>query len=199
MSFYNSILIGLEASRMRQWSKNFLVFAAAIFTKDQSIFLWTNCIKAFASFCFISSFIYIVNDIIDLEADRQHPRKRFRPIASGRMRMFDAIALAIVWLILSMAISASVDFSLLATILIYLAIQIAYCFGLKRQPLLDLFCIASGFLLRAIAGVVASQGHWSPWFLLTVGLLALFLLAQRMASGTLAQASSPPSAHTVTS
>ena len=179
MNIYKSIITALEASRARQWSKNFLVFAAAIFTKDQSIFLWTNCIKAFASFCFISSFIYIINDIIDLEADRQHPRKRFRPIASGRIKIFDAVALAIVWLILSLTISASVDFSLLATILIYLAIQIAYCFGLKRQPLLDLFCIASGFLLRAIAGVVASQGHWSPWFLLTVGLLALFLAVEK--------------------
>lgn len=179
MYFHNSLIIGLKASRVRQWSKNFLVFAAAIFTKDQSVFLWTNCLKAFLSFCFVSSFIYIINDIIDLDADKNHPRKRFRPIASGRIKIFDALTLATIWLILSLVIGSSVNFSLLATIFAYLGIQISYCFGLKRQPLIDLFCIASGFLLRAIAGVAASQGHWSPWFLLTVGLLALFLAVEK--------------------
>ena len=169
----------LEASRTRQWTKNLLVFGAAILTKEQSLVLWTNCFKAFLSFCFISSFIYLINDILDRDLDRQHPRKSSRPIASGRLAISNALAIAMVWLFSSLVISWSINSSVLTTVLAYMVIQIAYCFGLKRQPLLDLFCIASGFLLRAIGGVAASQGHWSPWFLLTVGLLALFLAVEK--------------------
>lgn len=169
----------IKASRVRQWTKNLLVFAAALFSKEQSIDLWLSCALTCLSFCCISSFIYLINDILDRDADRQHPRKRFRPIASGALSLPNAFALAVGWCIASLLIAFTVNWSVVATIAVYALIQLGYCFGLKRQPLLDLFCIASGFLLRAIAGVAASGGHWSPWFLLTIGLLALFLAVEK--------------------
>ena len=174
-----SIQLIANASRIRQWTKNLLVFAAAIFSKNQTWEIWWACSLACFSFCCISSFIYLINDILDQDADRQHPRKRFRPIASGDLSTQWALTLALGWVIVSLLIALSVHWSVVATVVIYALVQLGYCFGLKRQPLLDLFCIASGFLLRAIAGVAASDGHWSPWFLLTVGLLALFLAVEK--------------------
>ena len=175
----SSLSVAIKASRIRQWTKNLLVFAAAIFSKEQSWALWGACALACISFCCISSFIYLINDILDRDSDRQHPRKRFRPIASGALSVPSALTLAIGWCLASLLIALSVNWAVFGTIMIYGMIQLGYCFGLKRQPLLDLFCIASGFLLRAIAGVAASSGHWSPWFLLTVGLLALFLAVEK--------------------
>ena len=169
----------LRASRIRQWSKNLLVFSAAIFEKNQSWTLWSSCCIAFLSFCCISSFIYLVNDILDKDADRQHPLKRFRPIASGALSTRRGLFFAFAWLVASLLIALSTNWTVVATVVIYALIQLGYCFGLKRQPLIDLFCIASGFLLRALAGVAASDGRWSPWFLLTVGLLALFLAVEK--------------------
>lgn len=168
-----------KASRTRQWSKNLLVFAAAIFSKEQSWASWQNCSITFFSFCFASSFIYLINDILDKDADRQHPRKRFRAIASGDLSTKHAVAIAVAWICLSLLLASTINQLVVLLILVYVGIQLAYCFGLKKQPLLDLFCIASGFLLRAIAGVAATNGHWSPWFLLTVGLLALFLAVEK--------------------
>lgn len=175
----NRFATAIKASRVRQWTKNLLVFAAAIFSKEQNWEIWWASALACLSFCCISSFIYLINDILDRETDRQHPRKRFRPIASGTISIQWALVLALIWGLISLLIASSLNWSVVTTIVIYGSIQIGYCFGLKRQPLLDLFCIASGFLLRAIAGVGAINGHWSPWFLLTVGLLALFLAVEK--------------------
>ena len=175
----NKLNISFKASRIRQWTKNLLVFAAAIFSNQQNWEIWRASSLACLSFCCISSFIYLINDILDRNEDRKHPLKKNRPIASGALSIRWALALAVSWGIASLLIAWAVHWIVLLIILVYATVQLAYCFGLKRQPLIDLFCIASGFLLRAITGIAASNGNWSPWFLLTVGLLALFLAVEK--------------------
>jgi 4-hydroxybenzoate polyprenyltransferase len=130
-------------------------------------------------FCLISSAIYLLNDCLDVEADRSHPTKCRRPIAAGRVSVPLALVSSASSASASVAIAWVLNPPLASIVVLYAVIQLAYCLALKRQPLLDLFCIASGFLLRAMAGVVASNLGFSPWFLLTVGLLALFLAIEK--------------------
>ena len=169
----------VTACRPRQWPKNLLVYASAIFSFRTDPLIWINSSIALVSFCLISSTIYLVNDVIDVEADRAHPSKCRRPIASGALPVPYALAAAAVLFCASLAVAASVSQGLAGVILAYALIQLAYCLQLKRQPLLDIFCIASGFLLRALAGLVATGLGASPWFLLTIGLLALFLAVEK--------------------
>jgi decaprenyl-phosphate phosphoribosyltransferase len=169
----------IAACRPRQWTKNLLVYASALFSFHFNAQIWWSSTQALAAFCLVSSAIYLVNDVIDREADRAHPSKCRRPIASGAMPVPIALAAAALITTLSLLIAAAVSLSVAGVIAGYAVIQIAYCLGLKRQPLLDLFCIASGFLLRALAGLVATGLGASPWFLLTIGLLALFLAVEK--------------------
>jgi decaprenyl-phosphate phosphoribosyltransferase len=169
----------LEACRPRQWTKNLLVFAAPLFAFRLEPRIWAAAFVALVAFCLISSAIYLLNDCLDVEADRAHPSKRYRPIAAGVLSVRNALALAAVLATLSLLLAATINPALDAVVFLYALIQLAYCFWLKRQPLLDLFCIASGFMLRAIAGVLAADLGFSPWFLLTVGLLALFLAIEK--------------------
>lgn len=169
----------ITACRPRQWPKNLLVYASALFGFRSDPQIWFNSTVALVSFCLISSTIYLVNDVIDVEADRAHPSKRRRPIASGALSVPFALATAAALFCASLAVAASISQSLAGVILAYALIQLAYCLQLKRQPLLDIFCIASGFLLRALAGLVATGLGASPWFLLTIGLLALFLAVEK--------------------
>ena len=167
------------ACRPRQWTKNLLVYASALFSFQLNVQIWWASSEALVAFCLISSGVYLLNDVIDRVADRAHPSKCRRPIASGALPVPIALTAAAMIAALSLLISAAVDPGLAGVIAGYAVIQIAYCLGLKRQPLLDLFCIASGFLLRALAGLVATDLGASPWFLLTIGLLALFLAVEK--------------------
>ncbi len=169
----------LEACRPRQWTKNLLVFAAPLFAFRFGPQIWLSAFGALGAFCLISSAIYLLNDCLDVEADRLHPTKCRRPIAAGQVSVTTALLAAVVLALLSLALSWTITPALAGVVLAYGLIQLAYCFSLKRKPLLDLFCIASGFLLRAIAGVFAAGLGFSPWFLLTVGLLALFLAIEK--------------------
>tara|TARA_Y100001968_G_scaffold330729_1_gene383382 strand:+ start:1220 stop:2146 length:927 start_codon:yes stop_codon:yes gene_type:complete len=169
----------LKACRPSQWTKNFLVFAAPLFSFQFDPAIWINSVIAFITFCLISGAIYLFNDIQDIASDRIHPAKRFRPIASGNLpvpiALFSSISLFLCSIILALVISIKLGL----IILMYGLIQIAYCLRLKKEPLLDILCISSGFLLRALAGVLASDLSFSPWFILTVGLLALFLAVEK--------------------
>ncbi len=169
----------VAACRPRQWPKNLLVYASALFSFRADPQIWLNSSIALGSFCLISSAVYLVNDVIDVEADRSHPSKCRRPIASGALPIAAALVAAAFLFCSSLALAASISQGLAGVILAYALIQLAYCLQLKRQPLLDIFCIASGFLLRALAGLVASGLGASPWFLLTIGLLALFLAVEK--------------------
>ena len=166
----------LFACRPRQWVKNFLVFAAPLFTfQFSNSEIWFSASTAFISFCLVSSSIYLLNDVIDIKADRSHPLKRLRPIASGKVSTREALLTSFLIFVVSMTITSIISATLFGLVFAYAIIQIGYCLRLKHEPLLDIFCISSGFLLRAMAGGV----YLSPWFLLTVGLLALFLAVEK--------------------
>jgi decaprenyl-phosphate phosphoribosyltransferase len=169
----------LQACRPRQWPKNLLVFAAPLFAFRFEADVWLRAGGALLAFCLISSAIYLLNDCLDVASDRAHPSKRHRPIAAGLVSVPAALTTAAVLAAVSLSLAAWISPALAGIVLLYGLIQVGYCFQLKRMPLLDLFCIASGFLLRAIAGVVAGGFGFSPWFLLTVGLLALFLAIEK--------------------
>ncbi|CAK6696942.1 decaprenyl-phosphate phosphoribosyltransferase [Synechococcus sp. CBW1107] len=167
------------ACRPRQWTKNLLVFAAPLFAFRIEPQQWLPAGGALVAFCLMSSAIYLLNDCLDVAADRAHPSKRHRPIAAGLVSVPVALTTAVLLALLSLSLAAWITPALAGVMLLYGLIQVAYCLQLKRMPLLDLFCIASGFLLRAVAGVVATGLGFSPWFLLTVGLLALFLAVEK--------------------
>ena len=168
-----------KACRPRQWSKNLIVFAAPLFSFNYSLEIWYPCLLATISFCFISSSIYLLNDCLDIESDKKHPNKCKRPIAAGIISLKTAYILSFFLALISFLISSSLNLGLFFIILFYYLIQIFYCKYLKNQALIDLFCISSGFLLRSMAGILASNLYLSPWFILSVGLLALFLAVEK--------------------
>ncbi len=171
----------LRCMRPWQYTKNGLVFAALIFAQkmgDASAVLTT--IEAFVFFCMVSSAIYLINDVRDCEEDRRHPEKCNRPIACGDLSPGVAIAAAVVLAIVGVGGSFAVNVGLGAVTLGYLGLQMLYQAALKRMVLLDVFAIAGGFVLRAVAGAEAIQVEISPWLLICTLLLALFLgLAKR--------------------
>ena len=169
----------LFAFRPRQWTKNLIVFAAPFFNFEFRSEIWFSASYAFIIFCMISSSVYLINDSIDIEVDKKHPEKKFRPIASGNVSISTARTLSISLVFLSVVLSSQISSLLTLIILLYFFFQIIYCLKLKNQPILDIFCIASGFLLRGIAGLVAAFLPISPWFLITIGLSALFLVIEK--------------------
>ncbi len=175
----NIIYFLILACRPKQWTKNLLVFAGPIFDFRFENQIFISAFAAFLSFCLVSSSIYLLNDCIDIESDRKHPKKKFRPIAAGKVSKLSALIFSIILLLFSITITLGLSKILTAVIIFYFLIQLIYCLRLKREPILDIFCIASGFLLRAIAGIAAASLPNSPWFLLTIGLLALFLAIEK--------------------
>ena len=173
----------IKALRPRQWVKNVLVFAAPVaalgddrYTFDYREVL-VRVLVAFVVFSLAASAVYLVNDSRDVEADRQHPTKRFRPIAAGVVPEWLAYTLAVVLGAASLAISWLVTPDLAVVMAVYIVIQLAYCFGLKHQPVIDICIVSSGFLIRAIAGGVAADVRLSQWFLLVMAFGSLFMAA----------------------
>ena len=169
----------ISALRPKQWTKNFLVFSAPLFSYSDNKLIWLSALATFISFCFISSSVYLINDVLDIEADRNHHKKCKRPIASGLVSIKEAILLSIFLILLGFLVALILDISVLVVLSLYLLIQFFYCLKLKRIPLLDIFCISAGFLLRAISGGLAGGLIISPWFLISVTLLALFLAIEK--------------------
>src|ERR1700733_4501428 len=132
---------------------------------------------AFVVFCLAASSIYLVNDVRDVEADRQHPTKRFRPIAAGTVPEWLAYTLAAVLGVISLIIAWGVNRNLALVMAVYIAMQLAYCFGLKHQAVIDICIVPSAYLLRAIAGGAATDIRLSQWFLLTAAFASLFMVA----------------------
>jgi decaprenyl-phosphate phosphoribosyltransferase len=172
----------VKAVRPRQWVKNLLVFAAplAALGGDVQYDYGEVLVKvsiAFMVFCLAASSVYLINDSRDVEADRQHPTKRFRPIAAGVVPQWMAYVLAVALGVAALAISWLVTPDLTLVMAIYIAIQLGYCFGLKHQAVLDICIVSSGFLIRAIAGGVAANIPLSQWFLLVMAFGSLFMVA----------------------
>jgi decaprenyl-phosphate phosphoribosyltransferase len=166
----------VRAARPRQWTKNILVLAPLVPAGEQLFGAdLVGVAMAFAAFCLISSSVYLINDARDIEADRTHPVKRNRPLAAGVVSIPVAIAAAVVLAVAAFGLAAAEGTQLTIVIASYYAIQMAYCFGLKHEPVLELACVASGFLLRALAGGVAAGVPLSQWFLLTTAFGSLFM------------------------
>jgi decaprenyl-phosphate phosphoribosyltransferase len=132
---------------------------------------------AFAVFCLAASAVYLVNDARDVEADRAHPTKRFRPIAAGVVSEWLAYTLAVALGVASLVVSWWLTPNLSVVMAVYLAMQLAYCFGLKHQAVIDICIVSSAYLLRAIAGGAATDIHLSQWFLLSAAFASLFIVA----------------------
>lgn len=168
----------LAAIRVRQWTKNLLVLAPLLPAADAiGRSALAGAALAFVMFCLISSGVYLVNDVLDVEADRAHPVKQHRPIAAGTLPVPLALTVAAVLIIVGCLLAAVRSTDLLVVALLYVGIQLAYCFGLKREPVLELASVASGFLLRALAGGVAAGIPLSQAFLLAAGFGSLFVAA----------------------
>ncbi len=169
----------ISALRPKQWTKNFLVFSAPLFSYSNNQLIWFSALVTFISFCFISSSVYLINDVLDIEADRNHHKKNKRAIASGLVSIKDAILFSIFLLLLGFLFAVILDKNVVIVFTAYLLIQFSYCLYLKKLPLVDIFCISAGFLLRAISGGLAGGLFISPWFLISVTLLALFLAIEK--------------------
>ena len=178
-----NLIVGVvKAMRPRQWVKNILVAAAPLAALGTDVhYDWTKVLVkvavAFAVFCLAASSIYLVNDVRDVEADRQHPTKRFRPIAAGIVPEWLAYTLAVVLGVISLIVAWGVNRNLALVMAVYIGMQLAYCFGLKHQAVIDICIVSSAYLLRAIAGGAATDIPLSQWFLLTAAFASLFMVA----------------------
>lgn len=167
--------------RPKQWVKNLLVFAGLIFSKN--LFNPTDVLRslaAFLVFSMLSGAVYIINDLVDRQNDRQHPLKSRRPIASGRLSAGAAIAGAVALVVISIASGLLLDWRFGTVAVAYFVMQLAYSFRLKRVVVLDVMIVAAGFAFRAVAGTYVVNVSISPWLFVCTILLALFLaLAKR--------------------
>jgi len=171
----------LEALRPKQWTKNLLLFAGVVFSQNlRDPRLLGRAVVGFLAFSLLSGMVYVLNDLRDVEQDRAHPRKRLRPIPSGRLPVPVAWGSLIPLAVAVVALSWWLGPGYALTALIYAAMNLAYSFGLKQLVLLDVFVVALGFVLRAIAGVqllipVAPGTELSPWLLVCTFFGALFI------------------------
>lgn len=172
----------IKALRPKQWVKNVLVVAAPVAAGGDLLFhrdVIVDIIIAFVVFCLGASSIYLINDARDVEADRAHPTKRYRPIAAGVLPVPLAYTMAVVLIIAAVGLSflASSGPELAVVISVYIALQLGYCFGWKHQPVIDIALVSSGFMLRTMAGGVAADITLSQWFLLVAAFGSLFMAA----------------------
>ncbi len=157
----------VAAMRPRQWAKNVLVFAAPLAAgKLLSPDVFLVSVGAFVAFCLISSATYLVNDVRDVESDRAHPVKCSRPIAAGEVSTTTALIVAAVLAVLALALAFTISPALGGVLVAYAVFTGAYSLFLKNEPVIELVLLAMGFLLRAIAGGVASGLPISEWFLI---------------------------------
>jgi len=167
----------LKSMRPRQWTKNAFLFAALVF--DGKLFHLPDFLRTlggFGLFCLISSAVYIFNDLLDVEADRQHPVKKNRPIASGKVPVQAAIVSGATLSLLAILLGYLLAWQFALTILVYFAIMLAYSKWFKHVPILDVLILASGFVLRVHAGTtLITVERFSPWLYVLMTLLALYL------------------------
>lgn len=166
----------IKLIRPWQWLKNGVVLAGLIFSGTALIRSYQiNALLAMISFCLVSSSVYVLNDIVDRERDRNHPLKMNRPLASGKIGIGTAVIITGVFASAGLAIAGSLNNQTLLVAGIYMALNILYSFVLKNIVIIDVMSIAAGFVLRAIAGAVAIRVEFSDWLLITTFVLALFL------------------------
>jgi 4-hydroxybenzoate polyprenyltransferase len=166
-----------KTMRPRQWTKNVFIFAALVF--DKQLFVIESFLRTlggFALFCLISSSVYIFNDLADIEADRQHPEKKNRPIPSGKLPVSAAWIAGILLVVIALSLGYLLSPAFAGVLSLYFLINLAYSKWLKHVPILDVLIIASGFVLRVGAGVTLIHvERFSPWLYVVMTLLSLFL------------------------
>ncbi len=167
----------LKGMRPHQWVKNGFVLAPVVFAQElgDPATLW-KALQAFAAFCAAASTVYLINDLRDREEDRLHPLKRHRPIASGALAVPVATGAAIGLALLALAGSFSLGREFVGLVVIYLAINLLYSSWLKKVVILDVMAVASGYVIRVLAGSVAVAVATSNWLLLCTIFFALFLI-----------------------
>ncbi|MBI2330831.1 MAG: decaprenyl-phosphate phosphoribosyltransferase [Chloroflexi bacterium] len=166
-----------KTMRPRQWTKNVFIFAALVF--DKQLFIvdsFLRTLAGFALFCLISSSVYIFNDLADVEADRQHPEKKNRPIASGKLPVNVAWVAGILIVAVTIVLAYLLAPAFSAVVAGYFVLNLAYSKWLKHIPILDVLIISAGFVLRVGAGVtLIAVERFSPWLYIVMSLLSLFL------------------------
>ena len=169
----------IKAMRPRQWMKNLLLYAPMVFDRQFNLAHLEEIIRTtagFLIFCLVSGAVYIINDIADLEADRKHPEKRNRPIASGQLPLNSARLAALVILVLVLPVAYWLSPAFFVVTVAYILLHLAYSKWLKHIPLLDVMTIAMGFVLRIAAGVTLIQvARFSPWLYIVITLGALYI------------------------
>jgi decaprenyl-phosphate phosphoribosyltransferase len=167
----------VRTARPKQWTKNLLVLAApaaaGVLTHRDALL---RALAALALFCAVASGTYFLNDALDAEADREHPSKRFRPVAAGVVGVRLAFVVAIVLMAGGIALGAVLRYQLGVVLATYVALQLSYSFYLKHQPVFDMVAVAAGFVLRAIAGAVAIPVKVSEWFLIVATFGSLLMV-----------------------
>jgi 4-hydroxybenzoate polyprenyltransferase len=169
----------IQSMRLRQWPKNAFVLAALVFDRQLSLSHLTPLARSLAAmllFCLVSSSVYLINDILDVQADRNHPVKKNRPIASGRLPIPVAVVAAALMVVFSIPVAYLLSPALGLILLGYFLLNLAYSNWLKHIPLIDVLVIAAGFVLRVGGGVVViSVQRFSPWLYVCTTLLALYI------------------------
>lgn len=167
----------IKAMRPRQWTKNGFVFFALIF--DKQLFSpgpFLRTLEGFSLFCLMSSAVYLFNDIVDIEADRQHPEKKHRPLASGILPVSVALGTAIILSLIALLLGYLLAPTFAMILGIYLALNVLYSLWLKHIPILDVLIISSGFVLRVAAGVaLITVERFSPWLYMITILFSLYI------------------------
>ena len=178
------LVVGLvKLARPKQWAKNVLVFAAPAAAGVLDNRQWAvDALIAFAAFCLAASGTYYINDARDVEADRQHPEKRSRPVASGSVPVPVAYAGGVVLLAAAMAVALAVNGNLALTVGGYIVLTTAYSSVLKHVAVVDLVAVAAGFVLRAVGGAAATDIPISDWFFIVTSFGALFMISGKRAA-----------------
>ncbi|HET7417808.1 MAG TPA: decaprenyl-phosphate phosphoribosyltransferase [Solirubrobacterales bacterium] len=166
----------IKTGRPKEWIKNVFVFAGLLFSgKFNQSHEVLEAFITFVAFCLISSAGYFVNDLIDVELDRKHPKKRFRPLAAGELSESAAKAIAPALAVVAIAIAFLVNWQVGLMVVGYGIAQVAYSLGLKQIVIIDVMTLAGLFILRVAAGASAVDAHASEWLILCTGMLAAFL------------------------
>ncbi len=173
----------LKTMRPRQWTKNLLIYIPLVFTlreywqpfSREMYTLFAFATAAFILFCIFSGIVYLINDLVDVDKDRRHPTKRFRPLASGALKPSQAVAAIVGLFVIALPLAFLIDAGFAGIALIYLAVNLLYSYVFKNMVIVDVFTVAAGYVLRAVAGAVAIHVPASPWLYVCTVLLALFI------------------------
>tara|TARA_Y100000589_G_C27199315_1_gene648715 strand:- start:9705 stop:10622 length:918 start_codon:yes stop_codon:yes gene_type:complete len=168
-----------KGMRPYQINKNLIIYTAPLFSFSFNYEIWLNATYTIISFFFVSGSIYLINDSLDKNKDKLHARKKFRVIASGLLSVRLAILSSIVIFLITIITTFYFNQNIALVLLIYFISQLAYSLRIKNIPIIEIFFVSSGFILRTISGALASNLEISPWFIISIGFIALFLVVEK--------------------